>query len=138
VDINAPYYPRYECAYPDNPGGRSPLTSPEINMLSGWTGVKVANSHGANQRSQISFARPEKSRMLEKMDTSSENYKKSVELIREGGKRLVEKPDADAPGFKPCEQDMARELRYQERLDVERKIYEAIRTGKKIYDSDKQ
>ena len=138
VDINAPYYPRYECAYPNNPGGRSPLTSAELNTLSGWTGVKVANSHGANQRSQISYTRPEKSRMLEKMDTSSENYKKAVELIREGGKRLAEKPDADAPGFKPCDQDVERELRYQDRLNVERSIYEAIRDGKKIYDSAKQ
>jgi hypothetical protein len=72
------------------------------------------------------------------LDTSSENYKKAVELIREGGKRLAEKPDADAPGFVPCEQDVERELRYQERLTAESKIYEAIRTGKKIYDSDKQ
>jgi hypothetical protein len=138
VDINAPYYPRYECAYPNNSGGRSPLTDAEINTLAGWTGVKVSNNHGSRQRSQISFTRPEKSRMLEKMDASSENYKKAVELIREGGKRLAEKPDADSLNFKPCEQDMARELRYQERLIIERNIYEAIRTGKKIYDSDKQ
>ncbi len=137
VDINAPYYPRYECAYPSNPGGRSPLTSAEINTLSGWTGVKVSGGYGACQRSQISFTRPEKSRMLEKMDTSSENYKKAVELIREGGKRLAEKPDADSLGFKPCDQDVERELRYQERLNAERNIYEAIRLEKKIYDSAK-
>jgi hypothetical protein len=138
VDINAPYYPRYECAYPKNPGGRSPLTAGELKSISGWTGIEVSRSHGARQRSQISFTRPEKSRILEKLDASSENYTKAVELIREGGKRLAETPDADAPGFKPCEQDVARELRYQERLQAESRIYEAIRTGKNIYDSDKQ
>jgi Hydrazine synthase alpha subunit middle domain len=138
VDINAPYYPRYECAYPRNPGGRSPLTGNELKTLSDWTGVKVAGGHNARQRSQISFARPEKSRMLEKMEPSSENYKKAVDVIREGGKRLAEKPDADAPGFIPCEEDQARERRYQERLATESLIYEAIRTGKKIYDGDKQ
>jgi hypothetical protein len=138
VDINAPYYPRYECAYPKNPGGRSPLTGAELNTLSGWTGVKVSGNHGANQRSQISFTRPEKSRMLEKLDPATPQYSQAVALIREGGKRLAENPDADSLNFKPCEQDMERELRYQERLNAERKIYEAIRTGKKIYDSDKQ
>jgi len=138
VDINAPYYPRYECAYPSNSGGRSPLTGGELKTLSGLTGGKVAGSHGARQRSQISFTRPEKSRMLGKLDPASENYTKAVALIGEGKKRLAEKPDADAPGFKPCEADQVRELRYQERLEAESKIYEAIRTGKKIYDGDKQ
>lgn len=138
VDINAPYYPRYECAYPDNPGGRSPLTDAELRNLSAWTGVKIANGHGARQRSQLSFVRPEKSRLLEKMEPSSENYKKAVELIREGGRRLAEKPDADSSDFVPCEQDRERERRYEERLKAERAIYEAIRTGNKIYDSDKQ
>ena len=76
--------------------------------------------------------------MLGKMDPASENYTKAVALIREGGKRLAEKPDADAPGFQPCEADQARERRYQERLEAESRIYEAIRTGKKIYDGDKQ
>jgi hypothetical protein len=136
VDINATYYSRYECAYPANPGGRSPLTGAELKALADWTGVHISNNHGSRQRAQISFARPEKSRMLAKLDPASENYKKAIALIREGGRRLAEKPDADAPGFKPSEQDVMRERRYQERLEAERKIYEAIRTGKKVYDSD--
>jgi hypothetical protein len=138
VDINAPYYPRYECAYPQNAGGRSPLTANEVKTLTTLTGGKIAGSHGARQRSQISFDRPEKSRILGKLDPASENYTKAVALISEGKKRLAEKPDADAPGFVPNEQDQAREKRYQERFAAERKIYEAIRTGKKIYDTDKQ
>jgi hypothetical protein len=76
--------------------------------------------------------------MLEKLDPNAPQYSQAVALIREGGKRLAEKPDADAPGFVPCEEDQARERRYQERLNAESKIYEAIRTGKKIYDNDKQ
>ena len=138
VDINAPYYPRYECAYPQNPGGRSPLTDAELSSISGWTGIKIANSCGARQRSQISFTRPEKSRMLEKLDPTTPQYSQAVALIREGGKRLAEKPDADALGFKPCEKDVECERRYEERQKAERAIYEAIRTGEKIYDGDKQ
>jgi hypothetical protein len=37
-------------------------------------------------------------------------------------------------GFVPCAADQARELRYQRRLAEERRVYEAIRTGRKVYD----
>ena len=134
VDINAPYYPRYECAYPSNPGGRSPLTQAEVNQLGEITGIRIANGHGARQRSQVSFTRPEKSRILEKLDPESEAYQKAIGIIREGAKRLAEKPDADAPGFIPCPADIAREKRYEERVKREQRIYDAIRNGQRIYD----
>ncbi|MCL2104888.1 MAG: hypothetical protein FWH21_07545, partial [Kiritimatiellaeota bacterium] len=135
VDINAPYYPRYECAYPANPGGRSPLTSAELKQLNELTGIRIADSHGARQRSQVSFTRPEKSRILEKLDPESEPYQKAIALIREGAKRLAECPDADSPGFVPSPPDAARERRHQERTAREEQIYDAIRTGQKIYDA---
>ncbi|MDR2849641.1 MAG: hypothetical protein LBW77_03750, partial [Verrucomicrobiota bacterium] len=55
VDLNAPYYPVYECAYPQNLGGRCPLTMDELKHLTALTGVKVADSFSARQRSVISF-----------------------------------------------------------------------------------
>ena len=134
VDLNAPYYPRYECAYPANPGGRSPLTSAELKQLNDLTGVRISNNHAARQRAQVSFNRPEKSRILEKLEPASEPYQKAIAIIREGAKRLEEKPDADSPNFVPSEPDLARERRYRERVARENKVYEAIRKGERIYD----
>ena len=37
-------------------------------------------------------------------------------------------------GFVPCELDRKREARAERRLAEERRIYEAIESGKKIYD----
>jgi hypothetical protein len=37
-------------------------------------------------------------------------------------------------GFVPCEADRAREERYQRRLAAERRVYDAIRAGRKVYD----
>ena len=39
MDINAPYYPVYESAYPDNLAGRCPLTDDEMKRLKELTGV---------------------------------------------------------------------------------------------------
>ena len=136
VDINAPYYPRYECAYPANPGGRSPLTGAELNQLKELTGIRIEGSHGARQRAQVSFDRPEKSRILDKLDPESDPYQKALAIIREGAKRLEEKPRADSPSFTPCDTDLARERRYEERLAREHKIYDAIRNNQRVYDPE--
>ena len=134
VDINAPYYPFYESAYPDSPGGRSPLTGAELQMLSKETGVQILKGANTRQRSQVSFDRPEKSRILDKLDHDSKEYASALALIREGTKRLQERSRADMPGFVPCTKDQEREKRYQERLAHERRVYEAIRKGEKMYD----
>jgi hypothetical protein len=134
VDINAPYYPCYECAYPQNLGGRCPLTGAEVSRLKALTGVQIANSHGAKQRSTVSFARPELSRIIAGLAPDAPARAEALTLIQEGSKRLKEKPRADMEGFVPNAADQAREVKYQARLAEERRVYEAIRSGKKVYD----
>ncbi|MDD4018387.1 MAG: hypothetical protein PHV28_10645 [Kiritimatiellae bacterium] len=134
VDINAPYYPCYECAYPRNLGGRCPLTAEELNRLKALTGVQVANSHGAKQRATMSFARPVLSRILTSVATNAAAKAEALALIQEGVRRLKEKPRADMHGFVPAAKDLAREAKYQVRLAEERRVYEAIRVGKRVYD----
>jgi hypothetical protein len=134
VDLNAPYYPCYECAYPQNLGGRCPLTAEELHRLKVLTGVQVEGRHSAKQRSTISFARPEVSRILAPVATNATAKAEALALIHEGARRLKEKPRADMDGFVPSPSDQAREQKYQARLAEERRVYEAIREGKRVYD----
>ena len=134
VDINAPYYPFYECAYPQDLGGRSPLTSDETSRLQVLTGIKIANSFSAKQRSTVNFGRPEMSRILAPVSSNAAARAEALTLIQTGARRLQEKPRADMDGFVPDEKDLAREKKYAERFAHERDVYEAIRTGRKLYD----
>jgi hypothetical protein len=135
MDINAPYYPQYESAYPNTPGGRNPLTFEECEKLTELCGTKIQNGHGARQREQLNFTHPEHSRILKGASTS-EARNKALEIIKTGANRLKTNPRCEMDGFKPCAKDMEREMRYQKRLKIERDNYEAIRSGKKNYDSD--
>ena len=134
MDLNAPYYPRYESAYPDHPGGRMPLTFAELARLEALCGASVAFSHAARQREQLDFDRPEKSRIL----AGAKDEKARAEacaLIRLGGERLRATPRGDVEeGFTPCAQDRAREARYERRRAEERRAYEAIRAGGRAAD----
>lgn len=134
VDLNAPYYPFYESAYDGYPAGRSPLTAGEIGRLEHLTGVKIHFAHNARQRAQVSFARPEASRILSALAADSPERSEALDLIRVGARRLQELPRADMEDFVPGQTDLAREAKYQERLRQEQRVYEAIRAGKKIYD----
>ncbi|MDX9866736.1 MAG: hypothetical protein RBT78_02310 [Kiritimatiellia bacterium] len=134
VDLNAPYYPCYESAYPDNQGGRSPLSSDEMKRLKELTGVTPANSHGARQRSQVSFDRPELSRILSGLATNAAGRAEALALIRAGARRLGDRPRADMEGFVANARDQEREKKYQARLAEERRVYEALRNGGKRYD----
>ncbi len=136
VDLNAPYYPYYECAYPQNLGGRCPLTKDELERLKVLTGVQVANSHSAKQRATMSFARPEVSRILLPVASNATVRAEALGLIAEGARRLKERPRADMDGFVPVGQDLAREAKYQARRAEERRVYDAIRNGKKLYDGE--
>ena len=61
-------------------------------------------------------------------------YDKALAIIKRGKDRLKTTPRADMDGFVPCEADRAREERYQRRLAQERRVYDAIRSGRRIYD----
>ncbi|MDX9794589.1 MAG: hypothetical protein RBU24_13870, partial [Kiritimatiellia bacterium] len=137
VDLNAPYYPEYASAYPQNPGGRSPLTSAEVQRLKTLTGVQIAHAHGARQRAQLSFARPELSRILTGA-THAAARAEALTLIREGARRLREMPRADMDGFTACDRDQVRETKYQARLARELRVYGALREGRRVYDEEQR
>ena len=134
VDLNAPYYFAYECAYPQNLGGRCPLTQGELARLKELTGVRVSNVFSAKQRAQISFDRPEVSRILAPLAPDTPARAEAESIIREGARRLTERPRADMPGFTPDAREQEREAKYQTRLNQELRVYEAIRSGRKVYD----
>lgn len=133
IDINAPYYPVYESAYPDNPGGRSPLTRDELKRIKELSGVEVSLSWGKRQRSQLNFDRPELSAIL---SARPEHREELLTLIRQGRDRLKAVPRGDMDGFVPCAKERKRELKYAERLSIEHQVYEAIKSGKKCFDKE--
>jgi len=134
MDINAVYYPRYESAYPDNLGGRMPLSIEEKEQLEKLCGKKIANSYGKRQREQLDFERLKCSRILDGV-AGAAAYAEALAIIQKGGERLKAKSRGDVEeGFVPCAKDLERDARHQRRLAQERRVYEAIKSGKKVYD----
>jgi hypothetical protein len=136
VDLNAPYYPTYESAYPGNTAGRSPLTPAEEKELATLTGAKFVTNHGHKQRAQVSFARPELSPALASLKTGSPEYERALGIIREGARRLLETPRCDMAGFTPATPDRIRLAKYERRQAVESANRRAIQQGTKLYDRD--
>ena len=137
MDLNAPYWPCYEVAWPGNVGGRMPLTPAEFHQLQQLTGVSVATSSKdrRKQREQLNFDQPAKSRILAPVK-GKPAYDAARTILEKGKARLAETPRADMDGFVPCAADRAREERYQRRLAEETAVYEAIRAGQKRYDAN--
>ena len=133
IDINAPYYPSYASAYPDGLGGRSPGGHVRLQEL---TSVPYVKGHGANQRAQVSFQRPELSPCLQKLDKTSAQYKEALAIIVHGKERLAKLPRADMPGFVPESKDIQRQKEYEKRHLMELRNREAIRSGTKVYDEE--
>ena len=136
IDLNAPYYPFYECAYPNNPMGRSPINSNQKRRLAKLTKTKFVTKHGKGQRSQVSFDRPELSRCLRRLDKTSVEYKEAIAIIQSGKKQLQILPRADMDGFVPCEKDRQRLQKYNRRTRIELDNRKAIREGRRMYDRD--
>lgn len=102
IDLNGTYYPEYECAFPENPAGRSPITHDELKELGQITGIDFFRIKDAKRTMgpQISFERPEKSPCLNSI-TNETDYKKAISIITKGKERLLETPRCDMPGFIP-------------------------------------
>ena len=103
------------------------------DRLQKLTGVTIATGHAARQREQLDFVRPECSRILEAVK-GRPAHDEALKLIRTAAARLKTRPRADMDGFVPNEADRARAARYRKRLAEERRVYESIRNGKKVYD----
>jgi hypothetical protein len=137
IDLNAPYYPTYACAYPDNLAGRSPLNNAELESLEKITGIPLRQlaSHSNNKGPQICFDRPEMSPCLTNTTAvGSESYAKALAIVQQGKSRLEQHPEADMPGFAPSAMDQWRNQKYEARQQLEAKRREAVRNGAKIYD----
>jgi hypothetical protein len=137
VDINAPYYPSYGCAFPDNVTGRCPLNREELAKLEKLSGRKLVETFHkwfGMQRKDLclSFDRPECSVILDSI--TQDKKAEALEIIRIGAARMKATPRADMPGFKLSEIDAWREEKYQKRVAHEQAVREACSTGKKIYD----
>ncbi|UCG46591.1 MAG: hypothetical protein JSU94_13915 [Phycisphaerales bacterium] len=138
IDINGPYYPFYESAYPDNLAGRSPLDDNQLRRLTELTGVQFARlaGHSANAGPQISFDRPELSPCIQKLkDSNDVRYVEALAIIQAGGRMLHERPRADMAGFVPCPLDRRRLEMYAARQQAESRNRRAIRRGGKLYET---
>lgn len=133
LDINAPYWPCYEFAFPDSYGGRMPITRTEHDELQKITGVSIPRTFSPPRREQLNFDRPEHSRILDAVK-GKPAYNTALAIIRKGQEHLKATPRADMDGFVPCAENKAFKTRYRKRQECERRSYDAIRTGRMIYD----
>jgi hypothetical protein len=110
IDINAPYYPDYASAYPDNAYGRAPLTPAQLKRLGELT---ETNLNSQEFSSHVSFTRPELSPCLNQFDDRSDpRYEEAISIIRSGSKLLAKRPRADMPGFSLVGTDAERQAKY--------------------------
>ena len=93
VDLNAPYYPTYNCAYPESVSGRCPLTRPQLARLCELVGPPFNwgdegspfNSFGSSPGIMVSFDRPELSPCLAVFkDKADPRYVEALALIQAG------------------------------------------------------
>ena len=127
VDLNATYYPSYASAYPQNPYGRSPISEAQLarlKQLGVGTGII-----------DLSFDRPELSPGLAKLPQNDPRYAEALAIIRAGQESLMKNPNPDAEGFVACAADQQRERKYEARAEIERRNRQAIREGRKVYDT---
>ena len=136
LDLNGPYYPVYESAYPDNIAGRCPLNDEEMKELGRLVALDFWElaKHQRQLGPQISFERPEKSPCLERVRGDKRKYRKALALIQLGQQRLLERPRADMDDFVPCEKNLAQMQKYVKRQQIEFKNKQAAATGEFLTD----
>ena len=57
------------------------------------------------------------------------------DIIRSGPESLKQNPNPDADGLVACNADQQRERKYEARAEIERRNRQAIREGRKVYDT---
>jgi hypothetical protein len=131
IDLNAPYYPSYASAYPDNFYGRSPLDDKQIGRLGQLTGEKMQSPMVVN------FDRPESSPCLAKLtDKTDAKYREALAIIEAGRESLRKNPGPDCDDFVPCPVDQWRTAKYEQRQAVEMQNRQALREGRRVYDRE--
>ena len=134
IDINAPYYPEYATAYPDNLFGRAPISMAQLHRLGQLVGLDLtARQHLA----MVSFTRPELSPCLRRIpDKNDPRHGEAVAILRSGSEVLRKQPGADLPGFRliaPAE--IEREAKYQALHKARAAVREAIVRGERRYEN---
>ena len=137
IDINGPYYPEYESAYPNNHAGRSPLKDEEIKRIEELSGILFKDLAGFTRKlgPQISFERPHLSPLLKNVK-SEEDRQEIIRILDIGMKRLLETPRADMEGFIPCPEHQNKLRNYEQVRAKQVEILSMIASGKKVYDGD--
>ena len=132
LDLNAPYYPTYATAHPENLYGRAPLSNAQLARLK-ELGIDLTRQPAA---AQVSFDRPEISPCLAELRAKADpKYAEALAIIETGKAELAKTPEADMPGFKACSADQQRDRTYAMRQAVELKNRAAILSGTKAYDA---
>jgi hypothetical protein len=136
IDLNAPYYPSYASAHPQNLAGRSPLNDRQLQRLEERTGVSLRNQADfrSNAGPLVSFDRPELSPCLSRLDEGSVAWLEALAIIRAGADELAARPEPDHPEFVPSRLDQWREAKYQDRNRQEERRRRAILEGSRVYD----
>jgi hypothetical protein len=137
LDLNAPYYPEYSSAYPENLAGRCPLNNDQVARLGALTGLNFGDLSRCetNQGPEVSFNRPELSPCIAQLvDSNPDGYKESLDIIRAGQAMLEKQPREDMDGCTACPLDLKRDEKYNLRKEVEIRNRETIAKGLKLYD----
>jgi len=134
VDLNGPYYPT-TCST-DGGAGRSDLNVKKILALAGLREVEVFRA-GSFDGPMVNLDRPELSPCLAATGKDSPAYKNLLEAIREGKRRLQNRPRGDVMnGFVPHDRDLRRLAHRKKYSEYERRVRQAIREGRELHDSD--
>ena len=136
IDLNAPYYPVYASAHPQNLAGRAPLDDRQLARLEELTGVPLRGlaAHNSNRGPQVSFDRPERSACLARLEPGDPKRREALVLIEAGRAQLAQVPEADQSGFVACETDRWREELYAARRAAEAQRRAALREGRRDYE----
>ena len=137
IDLNAPYYPTYESAYPNSLTGRSPINSTQLKRLSEITGIDFVslNIFTRQERALITFERPELSPCLKKIK-DKKLYDEALAIITLGKENLENIPRCDMENFVPCKMDQLRMKRFNDLNSIEMMYREAIQKNKRMYEKD--
>ena len=134
VDLNGPYYPT-TCST-DGGAGRSDLNVKKILALTRLREVDVFRNEFF-KGPIVNLDRPELSPCLAGIEKSDPRYNKLLEAIREGGRRLQNRPRGDVmDGFVPHDRDLRRLAHRKKYSEYERRVRQAIREGRELHDSD--
>jgi hypothetical protein len=73
---------------------------------------------------------------LRKLDQAGDAYREALAIIQAGQAELRKNPEADMPGFRPCEEHQVRETKYESLREREQKRRQALSDGRKVFDPE--